>query len=663
MNFALLVLLAIAQVPAQTPAAVSPDGQVRIELSLRQAGEAQAVPHYRVTRGGTELVASSRLGVELGDGTALGGPCAIVRVTTREVREQYTQVTGKRRNVTSHAAETVVLLRETNPPHRTWEVVLRASHDGAAFRYRFPRQDGWDALALRQERTEFRCPAAARAFALPLGGFTTSYEKRYAVQPLGDLPSHALLGLPLLLEHPAGIWIALTEADVDEYAGLYLAPAAAGPPGGGPPQVRLLAARLSPLPGEPGLAVRHALPHASPWRVILVGDRIGRLVESDLVLNLSPPSAIPDTTWIKSGKTTFPWWNGFFEERVDFTPGLNTATAKHYIDFCAAAGIPYHSLDGVRDTAWYGGPIVPYQGADITRAIDGLDLPAVLEYARSRGVGIRLWMHWQGAEAHLDRAFPLYRKWGIEGVMLDFMDRDDQLMNRFVRRAVKLAAENHLTVTLHGCPKPTGLERTYPNLLTHEGVMNLEYDKWDPQGITPDHELTVPFTRMLAGPLDFHQGSFRAVRPAAFRPRNDAPLVIGTPARTLASYVVYQNHLAMVADYPSAYRGHPGLPLLAAIPTTWDDTQVLDAQVGRFILIARRSGTAWYVGAMTDGSPRTFDLPLRFLPAGRFQALVASDDDSAQFGLSLSRQVVTAGETLRLQLSPAGGGLVQLIPK
>ena len=164
----------------------------------------------------------------------------------------------------------------------------------------------------------------------------------------------------------------------------------------------------------------------------------------------------------------------------------------------------------------------------------------------------------------MDRAFPLYRAWGVEGVMLDFMDRDDQEMVRFLRRAVETAAANRLTVTLHGVSAPTGLERTYPNLLTHEGVLNLEYDKWDEQGVTPEHELTVPFTRMLAGPLDFHQGSLRGVPAMEFRARNEAPLVIGTPCRMLASYVVYQNHLAMVADYPSAYRGHPLLPVLAA---------------------------------------------------------------------------------------------------
>jgi alpha-glucosidase len=633
-------------------AATSPDGRVRIELALRKSGDADAVPHYRVTLGGAEVIGYSRLGVELDGGATIGASCAIVGVDTRTVREAYTQVPGKRRAVTAHAGEVVVRLREAGASRRTWEVALRAYDDGAAFRYQFPKQDGWNSLALRQERTEFRVPAEARAFALPLNGFTTSYEKRYAVRPVQDLPKDWLLGLPLLLQTPSGAWAAITEANVHEYAGLYLAASGSG----------LLSARLSPLPREPGLAVRAPLPHVSPWRAVLLGDQVGRLVESDLVLNLSEPCALKDTSWIKTGKTTFPWWNGFYEEGVGFKPGLNTATARHYIDFCAEAGIPYHSLDGLGNTAWYGGPIVPYKGADITRALPDIDLDDLLQYAQAKGVRLRLWMHWQAAEAHMERAFPLYRRWGVQGVMLDFMDRDDQEMNRFVRKAVQLAAENRLTVTLHGCPKPTGLERTYPNLLTHEGVMNLEYDKWDPVGITPDHEVTVPFTRMLAGPLDFHQGSFRTVRPDAFRPRNDAPLVMGTPTRTLASYVVYQNHLSMVADYPTAYRGHPGLPVLAAIPTTWDDTRVLEAKVGEYVVLARRHGATWYVGAMTDGKGRTLDVPLRFLPAGRFAAEVVTDDDGARHGLAISRRFVTADDALQLKLAPAGGGLIRLNP-
>ncbi|MFN0054869.1 MAG: glycoside hydrolase family 97 protein [Planctomycetales bacterium] len=645
-------LLIAVEVRAASPVvAVSPDDRVRIEVSLRKVGALDAVPCYRVTFDGQEVIGHSRLGVEFSGDTALGGSCEIVAVEARSVRDEFTQVTGKRRGVRVDAAEVTAVLRETNGTKRTWEVHLRAYDAGAAFRYRFLKQNGWETLAVQQERTEFRVPPDARAFALPLNGFTTSYEQRYQPKLAKALPKDWLLGLPLLLEYPGGTWAAITEANVNEYAGLYLAPSGDG----------LLSTRLSPLPKEPAVAVRHSLPHNSPWRVVLLGDRVGRLVESDIVLALNEPCALHDTSWIKTGKTTFPWWNGFYEEQVRFKPGLNTATAKHYIDFCAAAGIPYHSLDGVGNTAWYGGPIVPYEGAEPTQGVSGLDLPEVLKFAKAKGVRIRLWMNWKAAEAHMEKAFPLYREWGVEGVMLDFMDRDDQEMNRFVRRAVALAADNQLTVTLHGCPKPTGLERTYPNLLSHEGVMNLEYDKWDALGITPDHEVTVPFTRMLAGPLDFHQGSFRTVPPEAFQPRNDAPLVMGTPARTLASYVVYQNHLSMVADYPSAYRGHPGLAILAAIPTTWDDTQVLDAKVGEYIVIARRSGADWYLGAMTDRKGRTLDVPLRFLSTGRFAAEVVSDDDSAKHGMSIARRTVVPSDSITLKLSAGGGGLVRFI--
>jgi len=262
----------------------------------------------------------------------------------------------------------------------------------------------------------------------------------------------------------------------------------------------------------------------------------------------------------------------------------------------------------------------------------------------------------------MDRAFPLFREWGVEGVMLDFMDRDDQVMVNFLRRAIETAAKNRLTVTLHGVSAPTGLERTYPNLLTSEAVLNLEYDKWDKQGVTPEHELTVPFTRMLAGPLDFHQGSLRGVPMDKFRPRYEAPLVIGTPCRMLASYVVFQNHLPMVADYPSSYRGHPGLPVLAAIPTTWDDTRCLVGQVGELIIMARRHGPDWWVGAMGGRDTRDVEVPLDFLGPGRFRAEIKRDDPGAASRLSQGTQAVTAADVLRVRLAPAGGLLVRLEP-
>ena len=308
---------------------------------------------------------------------------------------------------------------------RRWEVVLRAYDDGAALRYRFPAQEGWPSLAIAGERTRFHLPDDAVAYALPLVGYTSSHEARYQKRRVAEFPEAWLLGLPMLAELPGIGWLAVMEADLTDYAGMYLARDA----GGG----AVLATRLSPRPGEPKVAVRADLPHESPWRIFMIADRVERLVESDLVLNLNAPCALDDTSWIKPGKTTFPWWNGFHEEKVPFKMGLNTETAKYYIDFCAEAGIPYHSLDGLDNVAWYGGPIVPYEGADITRGVDGLDLREVLRYATSKGVKIRLWMHWQAAEAHMDRAFPLYREWGVEGVMLDFMDRDDQEMVNFLR--------------------------------------------------------------------------------------------------------------------------------------------------------------------------------------------------------------------------------------
>jgi alpha-glucosidase len=636
--------------------ATSPDGRVRIELSIPGSGRDGASPSYQVSFRDRTVISPSRLGVVVSDGPSFGGSSTIEEVRNRAIDETYTQRPGKRSRVVNRCEEVVVSLRErTDPPHR-WEVILRAYDDGVAVRYRILGQEGKNRVAIAGETIQFRLPEKASAYFLPLDGYTTSHEARYRHRPVPEIPRNRLIGLPLLAELPGIGWLAVAEANLTDHAGMYLAHQ--------PDQGGVLTTRLAPLPGETRVAVRAALPHESPWRVILVADKLERLVESDLVLTLNAPCALTDTSWIRPGKTTFPWWNGFHEEKgkVPFAMGLNTETAKFYIDFCAEAGIPYHTLDGKGNTAWYGGPIVPYQGADITRGVDGLDLREVLRYAATRGVRIRLWMNWMAAQAHMDRAFPLYRAWGVEGVMLDFMDRDDQEMVRFLRRAIETAAANRLTVTLHGVSAPTGLERTYPNLLTHEGVLNLEYDKWDQQGVTPEHELTVPFTRMLAGPLDFHQGSLRGVPAEAFRARNEAPLVIGTPCRMLATYVVFQNHLSMVADYPSAYRGHPLLPVLAAIPSAWDDTRCLAGKPGEFIVVARRLGTKWWVGAMGGRGPRLVEVPLGFLGPGRFRAEVFRDDATAPARFARHAEPVGAADVLRASLAPAGGLLIRIGP-
>ncbi|MPZ20297.1 MAG: glycoside hydrolase family 97 protein [Luteitalea sp.] len=635
----------------------SPNGNSRVVVGLCEVAGKPGVACYDVSWRGTMVIRRATLGVDLVDSEPLGSNLAIVEVARRQGDMRYPVYPGKSSMARDHYREAVISLEERTAPHRRLDVHFRAYDDGVAFRYRFPEQPGMTTLTIGEERSTFAFDGEPEAHILPLDTFTTPYEVRYQRIPLKDVSPDALLGLPLLLEHPNGIWTALTEANLTDYAAMYVT-AIDGRPGA-------LTSRLSPRPDEPRVKVKAKAPHVSPWRVLMMADDPGRLIESNLVLNLNDPSVIEDTSWIKPGKTTFPWWNGYELGDAGFRGGLNTQTMKHYIDFCAETGIEYHSLDGL-ERAWYDGPINPYQGADITTSVPEIDLPEVIEYARQRGVRLRLWMHWEAARAHMKTAFPVYERWGIEGVMLDFMNRDDQEMVRFLHEAIQLAAKHRLTVTLHGAAKPTGLRRTYPNLLTSEAVMNLEYNKWDAEGISPKHELTVPFVRMLAGPLDFHQGSFRHVWPRAYTPRRIAPVVQGTRARALASYVVLENHLPMVADYPAAYRHQQGLALLAEIPATWDDTRVVSGAVGQYITIARRSGELWYVGSMTDGAGRKLTIPLDFLGPGQFVAEVYADDLDAPdepSKLTRRRLQVSAADRLRAELAPAGGQVIRLAPR
>jgi alpha-glucosidase len=632
----------------------SPDGRIRAEVFLEGDDKAPGVPHYQITFQNKPVALRARLGIDLADGSALGASSTIERVKTRSFRESYTQFPGKRSRVRDEGEEAVIDFREHGPVARRWQLVVRVHDDGAAFRYRFPAQEGWTELAIVGERTEFQFPAASWCHASQLGSFTTPHEDRYNRRPISEIEKGWLMALPFLVEVPGTGWTALLDANLTDFAALYVA-------GGNEPGAPLTA-RLAPRTDAPKVAVRSTLPHESPWRVFMIADRVERLIESDLVLNLNAPCAIGDTSWIKLGKTTFPWWNGFYEEKLPFKPGLNTATAKYYIDFCAEAGIAFHSLDGLDNVAWYGGPIVPYQGADIVQGLPGLDLQEVIRHAKAKGVGLRLWMNWRAADRFMDHAFPLYRAWGINGVMVDFLDRDDQPINQFIHRLLRTAAANKLTVTIHNTHEPTGLERTYPHLLTTEGVMNLEFDKWDKVGITPEHEVTIPFTRMLAGPLDFHQGSFRGVAVNEYRPRNAAPLVMGTPCRMLASYVVYQNHLPMMADYPSAYRGHPLLPVLANVPVTWDDTRCLSGRVGEWVLIARRSGAEWWVGGMTDRHSRTLPVPLSFLGEGTYRATIYGDDANAPFKLDVQKTAADRTSVVKARFAPAGGVLIHIVP-
>jgi alpha-glucosidase len=606
-------------------------------------------------------VASVELGLSFVGARPLHDDLRLVGVR-RQTRDQtYSIPIGKASSARDHHHELAVTLEETRPPRRRLQIIFRAFDDGVALRYLLEKQDALAAFVLSDELTQFTFPNDPTAHLLPLDSFTTSYEAYYKAGPVSQIGSVKLVALPMLLELRRGdsggnsTWLAVTEANLRDHAGMYLAPVEG--------RTGAFAARLSPLPGrQDGAAVVGATPHASPWRVLMIADDPGRLIESNLVFNLSDAPAIEDASWIRPGKTTFPWWNGYVLEGVDFKPGMNTATHKHYIDFCAEYGVEFHSLDGT-DTAWYGGPIIPTGPTDITRAVPDVDLPELFRYARERGVRLRLWMHWRALKPQIDEAFPLYQRWGVEGVMVDFMDRDDQEMVAFYHEVAEKAARHRLTVTWHGAYKPTGMERTWPNVLTYEGVLNQEYNKWDERGTPPEHNLDVAFVRMLAGPVDYHHGGMRNVLPKDFQPRNDAPFVQGTRGHQLAMYIVYQNHRPMMVDYPAAYRGAPGLEFIVEAPTNWDETRVLHAEPGCCLVIARRRGHAWYLGGMAALQDAILDLPIQLLAPGSYEAELWLDDPPrGPSALVRERRTVSACETLRVTIPAAGGFVAKLAP-
>ncbi len=620
----------------------SPDRSLVIRFRLNARGTAE----WQVRRKGTGLLAWSPVGL-----TFLGAPplvtgFAVLESVVREHDESYRLVTGKTQNAHDHYRELVVRLRESRAQGRRMDILFRAYDDGAAFRYVLPEQDSLSGFKIVKENTEFHFSSDWKAWAFQINTFRSSFEGRYLPTQLSAIPDTGLVYLPLTMERKDGVTLSITEADLTDYAGMYLR----GLGGKG------LQVILAPLPDGSGVAVRGRTPFSSPWRVLMVGDEPGRLIESTIILNLSPPCALEDVSWIRPGKAMFPWWPGFFCDRPGVASRLGFENQKYYIDFAAENGFPFLELE----PPWYGPEedcIDHPERYDITKPVPELRLPELMAYGRDKGVRLFIWAHWKSVDRQADSAFPLYRSWGAAGVKIDFMNRDDQEMVRWYQNILKKAADNHLMVLFHGAYKPTGTQRTYPNLVTQEGVLGNEQNKvidW----ITPQHTVTIPFTRMLAGPMDFTPGGFRNVTAAEFAPNMNRPEVMGTRCHQLAMFVVYESPLTMVCDDPAAYRGQPGLEFLRQVPTSWDETRALNGAIGRYVTIARRSGADWYLGGMTDWASRTMRIPLAFLGAGTYEAELYQDGpdaDSRPVEVTILHASVTADSSLSVRLAKGGG--------
>lgn len=629
----------------------SPNGKIRFWLSTDKNGL-----FYQVSYKGILMVDKSRLNITFKQGGAFNYNLLIAAAKPEKLAEDYELVTGKASKVHSECNRITIPVTEQTGAKRSLAIEVRIFNDGAAFRYVMPKQQRWASVDITDEIDSFNLTQNPVITALLRENYTTSHEGIYTKVNLNQLRADTLMDMPVLFEFPKGLYMAITEAALRDYAGMYLIK-----------HNNVLESRLSPLPNQPDIKVKATLPHNSPWRVMMISDKPGAFIESNILTNLNEPCTIKDLSWLKPGKTTFPWWNGDVVPDTINAPGNNYVTNMYYVDFCAKYGIEFHSVVEYGLHEWYvndGPGFQPGPHADPSKAVPGLDMQQLCDSAAKRGVGIRVWVHFYALYPKLDETFAQYEKWGIKGLMCDFMDRDDQEMVNMQEEILQKAAQHKLHIQFHGAYKPTGTSRTFPNEFTREGTLNYENDKWS-NVVTPDADINIPFTRMLAGSTDYHLGGFRAASPAQFKIHYTRPFVQGTRCHMLAMYVVLENTMGMVCDIPDAYIGQPGFEFIQQVPTTWEETHVIDAKPGEWLAIARRKGNDWYIGAITNHDSRTIIKSFDFLPAGNYNADIYSDAPSSDLNLNhLVKEVkhITRQTVMNMILAAGGGQVMHLYP-
>jgi alpha-glucosidase len=673
----LLALLAVGTSTAQSkdkvPVTVtSPNGQVALQLFDAETPSTDGVQlaagalsasdlRYSVDFHGRRMMQSARLGLELVGQPALGPGMRLLTAQPESADESYTIPVGKTSTVRDHYNGVRADFEDATGRKLTVEV--RAFDDGVAFRYLVPEQPALNQVHIANELTEFTFVKDATTYPLILDGYQSSWEDEYQRRNIGGLHPDWLIGLPLLAEEPGLGWVAITEANIDKYAGMYVRKDSHSG--------RLtIKADLSPHINEagvsvPGLAVDTTTPFQTPWRVLMIADEPGRLIESNMVLNLNPPTKIADTSWIQAGKSAWDWWSGRAAPSVSFKTGMNTATMKHYIDFASASGFPYMLIDASWEVDPPGSGLWNFHTlSDITRVTPEVDMPELLRYAKEKNVKIWLWAHWTSVNKYMDQAFPLFEKWGVAGVKIDFMNRDDQWMVDFNHRVVESAAQHHLMIDFHGSYKPDGMSRTYPNLMTREGVMGKEFLKWSAR-TSPLQNVTYPFTRMLAGPMDYTPGAFGNSNREDFVPQNIMPMGLGTRAQELALFVVFESPFEMVADYPEHYAGQKEFDFIKRVPATWDETRSIGGRPMEWVSLARRSGNDWYIGSLTNWDERDIKIPLTFLGEGKYVAEIYADaPDSAVQAThtTLSDSTVDRTTVLNVHMVSGGGNAIWIHP-
>jgi len=533
-------------------------------------------------------------------------------------------------------------------------VVFRAYNEGVA--YRLETSLPKDQVKVFGEEAAFNFAGDYTVFYGQEDSFFSHNERQYLPHKLHEIAPAALASLPAIVD-AGGVKVAIAESDVEDYPGMWLR----GTGGNG------LTAAFPPYPLKETLerdrdykvtetADYTALTRGTrtfPWRILGIAAKDGDLITNQIVWLLAKPPQVQDTSWIKPGKVAWDWWNANNVYGVDFKAGINTRTYKYYIDFASKYGLEYIILD----EGWY-------KLGNVLDVVPEINVQELVDYGRQKNVGVILWVVWKTLADQLQPALDQFARWGVKGIKVDFMQRDDQVLIRFYHQLASETAKRKMLLDFHGAQRPATMTRTWPNLISTEGVRGMEWSKWSADS-NPPHNVTLPFTRMFLGPMDYTPGAMLNATKAGFAPIFDRPMAMGTRCHQLAMYVVFESPLQMLADSPSNYLREPEImEFLGPVPSVWDETMVLDARIAEFVAVARRHGQDWYIGAMTDWTPRDLDLDLSFLPAGlrmeAYQDGVNAGRMASDYKLVKSR--INAGAHVKIHLAEGGGWAARIHP-
>jgi alpha-glucosidase len=622
----------------------SPDG--RIEIRVRTADRIR----YDILLKGKALLENSTLLLDV-DHKKLGIQSKVLDAKKNAHDEVLTPVVRQKfAKIRDHYNELKLGLEGG------YAVTFRAYNEGAAYRLEtsLPQQQ----VKIYGEEANFDFPSNFIAYYPQEDSFFSHNERKYLPQHLNEIIPDFIASMPVVVDVGDGAKLALAESDLEDYPGMWFR----GTGGFG------LAATFQPYPlkekmkRDRDVEVVESADYIAvttgtrtfPWRVIGIAERDGDLLTNQLVWLLEKPSQVQDTSWIKPGKVAWDWWNAWNVYGVDFKAGINTQTYKYYIDFAAKYGLAYIILD----EGWY-------KLGNVLEVVPEINMEELTAYGRQKNVGVILWVIWKTLDDQLIPALDQYEKWGIKGIKVDFMQRNDQELINFYHKLCREAAKRKMLVDFHGAQKPATMTRTWPNLISTEGVRGMEWSKWSAES-EPKHNVTLPFTRMFLGPMDYTPGAMRNATKANFAPIGGQPMAMGTRCHQLAMYVVYESPLQMLSDSPSNYLREPdAMEFLGPVPTEWDETRVLDARIAEYVLIARRNGRDWYVGAMSDWTGRDLEVDLSFLPEGTFTMEAYEDGVNADRYASdykKTKSQVNKSGKFKIHLAPGGGWAARIHP-